>query len=163
MNTEVMFGKATDEWSTPQSFFDVLHREFDFLVDVAAVVANRKCSLYFGPDHEASNYRDGLLAPWSQLLAGTTGAAWMNPPYSQCAAFLRKAENEARRGCTTVALIPSRTDTKYWHEHVWDTARHRTRPGVEIRFVKGRLKFGGSENSAPFPSVVIVFRPQEIP
>ena len=64
------------------------------------------------------------------------------------------------KGCTVVCLVPSRTDTRWWHQHVWDGEKHQPRSGVEIRFIKGRLKFGGSESGAPFPSVVIVFRPQ---
>jgi site-specific DNA-methyltransferase (adenine-specific) len=80
-------------------------------------------------------------------------------PYSQCRAFIAKAALEATRGCTVVALVPARTDTKWWHAHVWDGAFHRPRPGVEVRFLPGRLKFSGSTNSAPFPSVVLIFRP----
>jgi hypothetical protein len=86
---------------------------------------------------------------------------WLNPPYSKCREFIAKAAAEARKGCTVVCLVPSRTDTRWWHEHVWDAEKHQPRPGVEVRFIKGRLKFGGSTNSAPFPSVVIVFRPPQ--
>jgi hypothetical protein len=72
---------------------------------------------------------------------------------------VEKAASEARDGATVVMLLPSRTDTKYWHRFIWDAEKHQPRPGVEVRFIKGRLKFGNSQNSAPFPSVVIVFRP----
>lgn len=161
MNTAVMFGKATDEWSTPQATFDALAREFDFVIDVAATRENRKCPLYVGPDHQLENYRDYLAFPAAALLAGLSdhAAAWMNPPYSKCRAFIGKAATDAQKGCTVVCLVPSRTDTRWWHEHVWSSETNSPRPGVEIRFIKGRLKFGNSENSAPFPSVVIVFRP----
>lgn len=83
----------------------------------------------------------------------------MNPPYSRCREFIAKAAHEATKGATVVCLVPSRTDTRWWHDFVWNNLAHRTYPGVEIRFVKGRLKFGDGKNSAPFPSVVIVFRP----
>lgn len=156
LNTAVMFGKATDEWETPQVFFDALNAEFAFQIDCAARAENRKCELYFGPDVGAP-YSNALHADW------TTGrppfTCWLNPPYSQCREFIAKATLEARKGCTAVALVPSRTDTKWWHEHVWSDRTHGPRLGVEIRFQRGRLKFGNSQNSAPFPSVVLVFRP----
>lgn len=163
MNNALMFGKATDEWETPQAFFDALDTEFSFALDVAATKENTKCASYLGID---GLYEDGLTASWRDALRkvedGTRRAAcWMNPPYSQCRAFIKKAALEAFYfGITTVALVPSRTDTRWWHEHIWDVSTHNYRPGVEVRFVKGRLKFGNSQSSAPFPSVVVVFRPR---
>lgn len=82
-----------------------------------------------------------------------------NPPYSQIRQFIGKAAEEARAGrATVVCLVPARTDTRWWHQWIYDARWHRTRPGVEVRFLKGRLKFGGSDNSAPFPSALVVFR-----
>jgi phage N-6-adenine-methyltransferase len=148
MNSGLMFSKASDEWSTPQAFFDVLNAEFAFDVDAAATRENTKCEEFH------SRQTDALLWPW------TFGTYWLNPPYSRCSAFIAKAAKEARtNGCTVVCLVPSRTDTRWWHEHVWDREKHQPRPGVEVRFIKGRLKFGDGKNSAPFPSVVVVFRP----
>lgn len=149
MNSAVMFASATDEWSTPQRLFDALDAEFDFDVDAAASLENHKCPVWYGGAIDAL-----ALEHWSSVRC----SVWLNPPYSRCAEFLAKAAEQARHGLTVVCLIPSRTDTRYWHEHVWDRERHQPRPGVEIRFLKGRLKFGDSVNSAPFPSVVIVFR-----
>jgi site-specific DNA-methyltransferase (adenine-specific) len=83
---------------------------------------------------------------------------WLNPPYSKCREFMVKAAFEAQRGSTVVCLVPSRTDTRWWHDCVWDRVRHQPRPGVEVRFIKGRLKFGGATAGAPFPSVLVVFR-----
>lgn len=154
--TAVMFGKATDEWSTPQDTFDALDREFAFTTDAAATADNRKVPHYYGPDRQG--YRDALQVPWA---FDSRGPVWLNPPYSKCRQFVGKAAREAEQGVTVVCLVPSRTDTRWWHEHVWDASRHACRPGVEVRFVKGRLKFGNSANSAPFPSVVIVFRPPQ--
>ncbi len=154
MNNALMFSKASDEWSTPQAFYDALHAEFDFVLDVAASSENKKCSLFFGP---GSPFEDALVKDWTWLASG--GACWMNPPYSKCRAFIAKAAAEAQKGCTVVCLVPSRTDTRWFHDHVWDRERNTTRPGVEFRFVKGRLTFGGAPAGAPFPSVVIIFRP----
>ena len=158
----VMFGKASDEWTTPQAFYDSLNAEFMFQWDSAAVNDSAKCGghCYFGPDHSHMDYRDALAVPeWRTY---QRERFWLNPPYSKCREFIAKAAAEAKRGATVVCLVPSRTDTRWWHEHVWDDVRHRARPGVEIRFQRGRLKFGGTgkpENSAPFPSVVVICRP----
>jgi phage N-6-adenine-methyltransferase len=157
MNTAVMFGKATDEWATPQECFDALNAEFKFTLDAAATAENRKCLFYLGPDMPAP-YNDGLTTDWWLGRAPDTEAAFCNPPYSKCRQFIAKAAVEAKKGLTCVCLVPARTCTKWWHEHVWDAEKHQPRAGVEIRFIKGRLKFGEGKNSAPFPSVVIIFR-----
>ncbi len=163
MKTEVMFSRASDEWSTPQALFDDLHCEFRFQWDVAATIANAKCGpyRYFGPDHGNKEYRDGLSEQWRTYRTEAVERLWCNPPYSRCRDFIAKAALEAKHGATTVCLVPSRTDTRWWHQWVWDDVRHCARPGVEVRFLKGRLKFGNSENSAPFPSVLVIFRPAE--
>lgn len=160
LNTAVMFGKASDEWATPQETFDELNAEFGFDHDAAARAENGWVDGdYFGPDHRFPSQRDALMvASWRPY--GRT--FWLNPPYSKCRAFIAKAATEARKGCTVVCLVPARTDTRWWHEHVWDRATNQPRPGVEVRFVKGRLKFGGATAGAPFPSVVIIFRPVEV-
>ncbi len=153
MNSALMFSKASDEWRTPIETFAALDAEFGFDVDAAASAANCWKDKYFGLDHPYHN--DALNMAWHQY--GRT--FWLNPPYSRCREFIAKAAEEAFFGCTTVCLVPSRTDTRWWHDYVWNRELHRAYDGVEIRFVKGRLKFGGSETGAPFPSVVIVFRP----
>ena len=126
---------ATDQWATPQDFFDqqnALHGPFD--VDVCADATNAKCAVYFDKD------ADGLKQTWA-------GKCWMNPPYGRdIGKWMKKAhESEA----TVVCLVPARTDTKWWHDYAMKG---------EITFIKGRLKFGSSVNSAPFPSAVVVFR-----
>ncbi|MEY2873480.1 MAG: hypothetical protein RLZZ373_851 [Pseudomonadota bacterium] len=148
MNNAVMFGRATDEWATPRELFKELDREFYFGLDAAATADNALCLRWL---------TDALAVDWA-------GNAWghpiyLNPPYSRCREFIGKAALEASRGATVVCLVPSRTDTRWWHEHVWDREQHTFRPGVEARFIKGRLKFGDSTNSAPFPSVILIFRP----
>lgn len=159
MNSALMFSKASDEWSTPQDFYDALDAEFSFGIDAAATRDNRKCrGGYYGLDDGGTfthpYFGDALASPW-----GLHAAHWLNPPYSQCRAFIAKAAEERRNGVLTVALVPARTDTRWFHDHLWDADTHQCRPGIELRFIRGRLKFGEAENGAPFPSMVVVFRP----
>jgi phage N-6-adenine-methyltransferase len=141
VNTEVHFSSKTDDWATPQDFFDKLDEEFDFTLDVCATAENTKCAHWISKDSLSKNW-----AAWSH------GALWMNPPYGrQIGKWVAKA-HETGRTRTIVCLLPARTDTKWWHEYVIAS-------GAEVRFVKGRLKFGGAKNGAPFPSAVVVFRP----
>ena len=151
MNTNIMFSSLSDEWETPQSIFDLLHKEFDFTHDLAASSYNTKCEKYFTVTDNS------LLQDWALL--GCRG--WLNPPYSRrlCKQFIQKAAKERLDGCLTVALLPARTDTKMFHEYIYDKDRWESREGIEIRLLPGRLKFGGSKNSAPFPSMVVIFKP----
>ena len=141
MNTEVMFSSKTDLWETPQEFFDELDREFHFDLDVCALPENAKCARYYTPE------QDGLSQPWD-------GVVWCNPPYGRnIGKWVRKAHDENRRNNNyIVMLLPARTDTRWFHDYILSKA--------EIRFIRGRLKFGGAKNSAPFPSMVVVFRPK---
>jgi len=135
----VHFSSKTDLWATPQGFFDALHTEFGFTLDVCALPENAKCELFFTPKE------DGLAQVWE-------GICWMNPPYGRAIKkWVKKAFESAQAGATVVCLLPARTDTIWWHTWVVQAE--------EVRFVRGRLKFGGSKNSAPFPSAVVVFRP----
>ena len=153
LNSALMFSKASDNWSTPQDFWDVLNAEFDFDMDVAASKENSKCG-----ENCFTIEDDALSRDWGWPLEHPT-ICWLNPPYSKCREFIAKAALEASKGCTVVCLVPSRTDTRWWHGSVWDREKHQPRPGVEVRFIKGRLKFGGAACGAPFPSVIVVFRP----
>jgi phage N-6-adenine-methyltransferase len=139
MNTEAMFSSETDEWATPQDFFNKLNEEFSFDLDVCALPENTKCQQYFSPED------DGLSQIWR-------GTCWMNPPYGRgIYDWVRKAYTSSRLGATVVCLVPARTDTSWWHQYCTKG---------EIRFVRGRLKFGDQSNSAPFPSAVVIFYPQ---
>ena len=130
-----LFTSNTDLWATPQDFFDELDMEFGFDLDVCAIPENAKCSRYFTPE------QDGLKQEWN-------GTVWCNPPYGrQIGKWVEKAY---KSDCTVVMLLPARTDTKWFHEYIYGKA--------EIRFIKGRLKFGGSNNAAPFPSMVVIYR-----
>lgn len=146
MNNDLMFSKKSDEWTTPQWLFDELNKEFNFTLDVAAIAENSKCGQSF--------LTDALNTSWSCPIAGPH-ICWLNPPYSMCSEFIKKAYEESEKGNTIVALVPARTDTKWFHNYCYN------KENVEIRFLKGRLKFGDSKNSAPFPSVLIIFKPKE--
>lgn len=168
MRSALFFAKKTDEYVTPDDFYRQLDQEFHFLLDASASSTSTKCDWWFGMDHPEARNRDGLRKPWAAIVRDWDGGAvWVNPPYSKCREFVAKAAAEARAGATVVMLLPARTDTRWWHEHIWDDERHDWRPGVSVRFVKGRLKFqidldetpNEKINSAPFPSVVVVFRP----
>lgn len=138
MNTEIMFSSKTEMWSTPQDFFDKLNDEFHFTLDVCAISENAKCERYFTPE------QDGLSQKWD-------GTVWCNPPYCrQTGRWVKKAYEESKNnGNTVVMLLPSRTDVSWFHDYILGKA--------EIRFIRGRLKFGGSKNYAPFPSMVVIF------
>lgn len=141
MNTDLMFSSKTDMWATPQWLFDQLNQEFNFDVDVCATAQNAKCPRYYTQD------QDGLCMPWE-------GCVWCNPPYGRTiGAWVRKAWEASASGSTVVMLIPARTDTRWFHDYIYQKDR------VEIRFLKGRLKFGEAKNAAPFPSMIVIFRP----
>ena len=150
MKSRVVFLSESDEWATPQDFFDNLNAEFHFTTDVACTPQNSLC---------AHSIFSALDTDWSDDGDYSRAVCFMNPPYSQCRAFMAKATEESHKGATVVCLVPSRTDTQWWHKFVWNQATHQFRPGVEGRFVKGRWKFGGAKQGAPFPSVVVIFRP----
>lgn len=140
VNMGVHYSSKKMDWETPQDFFDKLNAEFNFTLDAAASHENKKCPKYFTKDD------DGLSLDWR----GET--VWLNPPYGrELPKWVEKAYEESRKKNTTVVmLIPSRTDTRYFHDYIYGKA--------EIRFVKGRLKFVGAKDAAPFPSMVVIYR-----
>lgn len=161
MNSALMFSKASDEWSTPQDFYDALDAEFEFDLDAAASHDNHKAPSYITAEGDALSqcWVEWMNADGPPPYGPSEPTVWLNPPYSRCREFVAKAAAERQKGCTVVMLVPSRTDTRWFHEHLWDANKHAARPGIELRFVKGRLKFGGQTNCAPFPSMVVVFWP----
>lgn len=157
MNAPLFFANAGDERGTPQALFDALNAEFLFTLDAAADETNHKCDVWFGPGGLAL---DALLEDWG----GPGSIVFCNPPYSACKAFVAKAAEEAKKGATAVLLVPARTDTRWWQEHIWNAAEwtpdqvarmfdgeddteigHQPdgwwRPGVRGRFIPGRLSF----------------------
>jgi phage N-6-adenine-methyltransferase len=133
-----MFSSVKTDWETPQNFFNNLDDEFHFTLDVCATGKNTKCKNFISLE------QDSLSKKWD-------GVCWMNPPYGRLStpAWIKKAYEESLDGATVVCLVPSRTDTKWFHEYCLKG---------EIRFVKGRLKFGGCKDPAPFPSMVVIFK-----
>jgi phage N-6-adenine-methyltransferase len=157
VDSAVMFSKASDEWATPEDFFRGIFHEFGCTIDAAANADNAQCDFWYGPGQpDLTGWDDALAVDWSQMADQTH---WCNPPYSKCRQFVAKAADERRKGVETVMLLPARTDTRWFHEHLWDSATHRPQTGIEIRLLRGRLKFGDGKNSAPFPSMLVVFRP----
>jgi phage N-6-adenine-methyltransferase len=132
----VHFSSKTDMWATPQDFFDRYNAKYKFTLDVCASPENAKCANYF------TEQDDGLAQEWK-------GVCWMNPPYGRTIGkWMKKAYESSQKGATVVCLVPARTDTAWWHDYAVKG---------QIEFIRGRLKFGGSANSAPFPSAVVVF------
>lgn len=150
MNNELMFSSKSDEWETPQDLFDKLNEEFGFTLDPCATDENAKCEKYY------TMKDDGLSKDWSGEVV------FVNPPYGrQIGKWVKKSYEEYLKGTTVVMLIPSRTDTRWFHDYIYGKA--------EIRFLKGRLKFVNKllpsykENGefklspAPFPSMIVVY------
>ncbi len=145
-----LFQNNSDEWETPQDLFDKLNEEFHFTLDVCATKESAKCKKYF------TEKQNALIQDWSKNIC------FCNPPYSRIQdKFVKKAKEEADKGAIVVCLLPARTDTKRFHSFIWDKINNCCRKRVSIRFLKGRLKFGNSINSAPFPSMIVIFYPKE--
>ena len=123
----VLFSSISDYWKTPKRFYKKLDKEFDF---------------NFDPCPENPDF-DGLLIEWKER-------NFINPPYSEVEKWIEKGYRESVKGKLCVFLVASRTDTRWFHNYCLKYAK-------EIRFIKGRLKFNDTENSAPFPSCIIIF------
>jgi len=140
----VHFSSEDQTWTTPQEFYDKLNEEFNFSLEPCCSKESAKCEKFFTEED------DGLKQDWSN------DVVFMNPPYGrEIPQWIEKAHNEYLKGATVVCLIPSRTDTRYWHNWIFPLYYENK---IEIRFLKGRLKFGNAKTSAPFPSVVIVYK-----
>lgn len=130
----------TIEWATPKVTYLALHREFGFTLDPCSTHDNAKCERHFTLNE------DGLSKDWG------SETVFMNPPYGRkIILWMQKAYESSLKGATVICLVPARTDTAWWHDFAMKG---------EIRFLRGRLKFNEGKNNAPFPSAVIVFRPQ---
>lgn len=138
---KVLFSSQKMNWETPQELFDQLNELWHFQLDVAADADNAKCGKFY------TQSDNGLAQAWA-------GINWCNPPYGRgIVDWCRKAAEESGHGKITVMLIPARTDTFYFHEYC---KKH------PITFLRGRLKFGGAQNSAPFPSMLVYFGAEPI-
>lgn len=144
MNKELMFSSKEQTWETPPEVFGPLNEEFGFTLDPCCTKETAKAAKYFTPED------DGLAQSW----AGET--VFVNPPYGrELKRWVAKAAEESRKpGTRIVLLIPARTDTSYFHDYIYNKA--------DIRFLRGRIKFkidGKQTNGAPFPSMIVVFKP----
>jgi len=146
LTARVMFSSDKNDWETPQSLYNQLDNEFHFTLDAAASDTNHKCDRYY------TAQTDGLSHNWG----GET--VFCNPPYGnkETGVWTKKCYDESRKnGTTVVLLIPARTDRASFHDYIYK------KPGVEIRFLRGRLRFetnGEAGDAAPFPSMIVVFR-----
>lgn len=140
MINQGMFTANKDEWETPQGLFDRLNAKYHFTLDAAASDSNHKCAKYYTKD------QDGLAQDWGN------DTVYVNPPYGRvivdwvCKAY----ETHQRYGNTIVMLLPARTDTRWFHDYVYGQA--------DIEFIKGRLRFSGSQCNAPFPNMIVIFQ-----
>lgn len=139
----VHFSSKHNDWETPFDLFEKLNKEFHFEWDLACTRENCLCAkgIYFDEGMDALKFKRWPKAGWS----------FCNPPYGrEIGKFVKKAYEQNRTGSKIVMLIPARTDTSYWHDYIFNKA--------EIRFLRGRLKFGDCKNSAPFPSAVVIYK-----
>ena len=137
MENKVLYSSNTDSWSTPWDLFYKLNEIYNFDLDPCCDELNRKCKNYFTRQH------DGLDQDWNKYKS-----VFMNPPYGrEIKKWVKKAYEENKKGCIVVCLLPARTDTKWFHEYIYN--KHK------IEFIKGRLRFGNSTDNAPFPSMLV--------
>lgn len=140
MRPDYTAGTKSTEWGTPQALFDELNEEFHFKLDACANAENAKCPVHF-------TLADNAL--WQEWASHES--VFMNPPYGpHLADWVQKAWEESQRGCTVVCLLPARTDLGWFHDYCLNG---------EIRFIRGRLRFEGAKYNAPFPSMLVIFRP----
>jgi len=159
----IHFTSNSDEYETPAKVFDPLMKEFKFIADMACTAENSKCKL---------GVVSSLAAPWIYMFNKRRKniIVWCNPPYSRGLQkkFLKQGAEAMKDGITSVFLVPARTDTKAWHTYIWDEKKHKPKQGVEVRFIKGRIKFevngkpvkgkNGKAQSAPFCSAIVIFK-----
>jgi len=136
---KAMISSKTNEWETPQDLFEALNKEFNFTLDPCCKVTTAKCKKFF------TIKDDGLKQDWSN------DVVFMNPPYGgHTGDWIKKAYEESLKGSVVACLIVSSTDRSYWHEYIFPFA-------AQIRFVRGRLRFGKADSTAPFASAIVIF------
>jgi site-specific DNA-methyltransferase (adenine-specific) len=146
---QALFTGKYIEYGTPRKLYDELNEEFSFVLDAATTGDNPLKTPYYYTVAE-----DGLKQSWSVRNGGNV---YVNPPYGKnIIEWVKKASEEsARHNITVVMLLPARTDTRFFHDYIYN------KPNVEVRFIRGRLKFITSvqdvPNTAPFPSMLVIF------
>lgn len=142
---KVLFSSKSNEWATPQDLYNKLNNRYNFTLDPCSSLENHKCDKFY------TIKENGLIQDWSNEVV------FCNPPYGrEIYDWVKKCYNEHLNGTKIVLLIPSRTDTKYFHEFLYK------KPNIKLEFIKGRLKFGDSNNSAPFPSLLAYFNIDDV-
>ena len=152
-----LFSSAIQDWETPKWLFDRLAQEFHFSVDIAASRNNLNCP-FFCTKEGLKDFFGNLLDPNDGLTANWTnfqGHIWCNPPYKEVRKWVQKGYEESLRRAKSVFLVPARTDTRWFHDFVLGKA--------QIIWIKGRLNFSGSANSAPFPSMILIYDQKRTP
>lgn len=159
MPSDVIYSRAAtggkNEWGTPRALFDKLNARYHFTIDAAANAENALLTRYWGPGSPLGE--DALAQDWQGE------RVWLNPPYQYIRQFVAKAAAERLKGAFVVMLITSRTDTRWWHDHISASDGEAFQPGVHVQFVKGRIKFVDplreqhGSNAAPFPSAIVRF------
>ena len=128
--TKTHFSLLRMDWRTPKDVYQDLDSEFQFDHDPCPAGWDGKIN--------------GLTSDWGE-------SNYVNPPYGrELPKWIEKGYQEWKKGKTVVFLIPSRTDTRWWHDYCMKA--------TEIRYIKGRLKFDDQPNPAPFPSAIVIFR-----
>src|ERR1041385_3771999 len=161
-NLKVHFSSKKQDWATPPELFNQLSEEFGgFDLDAAASSSNSKCIRYYSEPDDSLRlpwtiYDPPLWGPPEYLFQGKPltriDKVWLNPPYGRTLKYwVKKAYDESAKGCIVVCLLPARTDTRWFHDYIYGHGR------VDIRFLKGRIKFVGAAHGAPFPSMIVVF------
>ena len=140
-NLDPLFSSGKNDWETPQDLFYELDEEFHFTLDPCCTPETAKCKKYY------TEKENGLIQDWDGE------RVFCNPPYSSGMQdqWVRKCYEHGAKGYLAVMLIPARTDTKRFHDYILN------HENIEIRYIRGRLKFGESINSAPFPSMIVIF------
>lgn len=140
-NREVLHSSSYMEWETPEDLFQELNMEFNFTLDFCASLGNEKCDRFYSKEDDALKQE-----PRGEII-------FCNPPYGKEIRKFVKRCYELSKYNTIVMLIPARTDTSYFHDYIYHKA--------QIRFIRGRIKFIGNQKgsgSAPFPSMIVIFR-----
>lgn len=135
-NFDTIFNSVKQDWETPDEIYLPLAQEFNFSLDVCASTENAKCERFFTESDNA------LLKDWD-------GVCWMNPPFNNKKQWVKKAYESAMGGATVVCLLPSRTNTNWWHDYCMKG---------EVRFIRGRPKFKGAKHGLPQPLSIVIFR-----
>lgn len=141
MLSPALFSSEEEAWATPQDLFNSLNYVFNFTLDPCSGDTNYKCEKHYTKEE------NGLTKDWGGE------KVFCNPPYGRKSTgeWIKKCFEESKKpGTIVVVLIPARTDTRWFHEYIYRT-------NAEIYFIKGRLRFGDSDNAAPFPSMLVIF------